>query len=173
MKRKTLSLMVTSDGKVLVKAPKNTPEKYIVGFVESKSIWIHKKIAYVSESQNSLNHLKLENLDTVKQKKIAKVLICEKVEYWSQKMQLGYKNVRLSSARTRWGSCTYNNTISINWRLSLLSTELLDYVIVHELAHVKEKNHSSNFWGIVGHYCIDYKILRKQLKSFGHILQVV
>ncbi|MBC7471891.1 MAG: M48 family metallopeptidase [candidate division SR1 bacterium] len=173
MTRRTLALMITSKGKVLVKAPKNTPEKYIISFVESKSSWIQKKIANFSQSQESLINLELENLDIVKQKKIAKNLVSEKIEYWSQKMQLDYKNVRLSSARTRWGSCTHENTISINWRLSLLPLELLDYVIIHELAHIKEKNHSSKFWNIVDKYCADFKILRKRLKSFGQILQVI
>jgi predicted metal-dependent hydrolase len=171
MPRRTLSLLVTHEGRVLVKAPKRTPEKYVLDFVNSKSSWIQKKLAQVSNSQKSVEGLELENLDILKQKKLAKLLFIEKIEYWSSKMFLKYRGLRLSSARTRWGSCTHQNIISINWRLSLLPTELLDYVIIHELAHIKEKNHSSDFWNIVSKYCSDYKATRKQLKSFGSILQ--
>jgi predicted metal-dependent hydrolase len=173
MKRKTLSLLVTHEGGILIKVPKNTSEKYITDFIQSKSTWIKKKIANVNSSQKLLEGLNLDNLDIPNQKKIAKTMVFEKIEYWSQKMCLNYSGIRLSSARTRWGSCTYYNVISINWRLSLLSTNLLDYVIIHELAHIKEKNHSSNFWNIVSKYCSDYKATRKQLKSFGSILQAI
>jgi predicted metal-dependent hydrolase len=85
-------------------------------------------------------------------------------------MNLQYKNLRLSSAKTRWGSCSGQNTISINWRLSILPEELLEYVIIHELAHIKEKNHSSKFWDLVSQFCPDYKQKRKELKGYGRIL---
>jgi predicted metal-dependent hydrolase len=173
MKRRTLALMVTHEGRVLVKAPSRTPEKYVLDFVKLKSSWIQRKIDQANQSQLSVHGLELENLDIAKQKKIAKTIVLEKIEYWSEKMRISYKNVRLSSARTRWGSCTHQNTISINWRLSLLPMELLDYVIIHELAHVKEKNHSSKFWDIVHKDCPDFKTLRKKLKSFGQILRLL
>jgi predicted metal-dependent hydrolase len=173
MRRKTLSLMVTNDGIVLIKAPLRTPEKYILDFVNLKKAWINKKIEQSHTSKESLQGLDLENLDIVNQKKIAKAQVSQKIQFWSGQMNLKYQKVRLSSAKTRWGSCTSTNDISINWRLSLLPLELMDYVIVHELAHIREKNHSSKFWAIVESYWPNYKSDRKLLKSYGLILSAV
>jgi hypothetical protein len=173
MKRKTLALMVTRDGKVLVKAPNRTPEKYITDFVQSKMAWISKKVSHVSNSQNLIKDLNLEEIDKQKQKKESKRIISEAVNHWSTTMGLAFKNIRISSARTRWGSCSHQNTISINWRLSLLPPELLEYVVIHELAHIKEKNHSSKFWDLVEQYCPDWKQKRLELKKYGSILELI
>jgi predicted metal-dependent hydrolase len=173
MKRRTISLMISYEGKVLIKAPNRTPEKYILDFVASKQTWIEKKLHHTALSHDLLSALEIQNLDPIKQKKIAKQLVLDKINFWSEQMSLRYEKVRLSSAKTRWGSCTSTNIISINWRLSLLPLKLIDYVVIHELAHIKEKNHSSKFWDIVEKYCSDYKVDRKLLKSYGRILTTV
>jgi predicted metal-dependent hydrolase len=78
MRRKTLALMVTHEGKVLIKAPNRTSERYIMDFVESKKSWISKKLAHASQSQTSLDTLNLQQIDIPKQKKTAKQLVFEK-----------------------------------------------------------------------------------------------
>ncbi|MGB4704870.1 MAG: SprT family zinc-dependent metalloprotease [Candidatus Saccharicenans sp.] len=83
-----------------------------------------------------------------------------------------YKKFRLSSARTRWGSCSAQGTISLTWRLIMAPPEIIDYVIIHELAHTKEKNHSRAFWNLVGRHIPDYKEKRRWLKKNGFLLNL-
>jgi len=102
--------------------------------------------------------------------KQAKLHFDENLKYWSEVMKLYPKNTRISNAKTRWGSCTGKNTISLNWRLILVPSEILNYVIIHELAHIKQKNHSAFFWDLVNKFDIKFKEHRKWLKSNGNRL---
>ena len=83
---------------------------------------------------------------------------------------LHYARLRLSSARTRWGSCSPTGTISLNWRLVMAPPAVIDYVIIHELAHLKEKNHSARYWARVEQLLPGYRSLRAWLKSNGDCL---
>lgn len=85
----------------------------------------------------------------------------------SDQTGLNYVSMRLSSARTRWGSCSSRGTISLNWKLIMAPPEVIDYVIIHELAHVQEKNHSKRYWALVEHLLPDYHPRRGWLKSNG------
>jgi predicted metal-dependent hydrolase len=172
-KRKTLAIKITPQGSVQVSAPRLTPKWYINSFIRSRSTWIEKHLTVISrrELTNPKPNLTGDQIKT--HKKQAKKVITSEVEKWSQIMHLTYAKTRISSAKTRWGSCSFTNTISINWRLILLPEECLEYVIIHELAHITEKNHSKNFWNIVETYCPDYKTTRKTLQSHQLILHSV
>lgn len=76
----------------------------------------------------------------------------------------------LSSARTRWGSCSLKTGIRLNWRLIHCAPHIIDYVIVHELAHLREMNHGTRFWAIVGHYCPEYRNAREALRTLSGTL---
>jgi predicted metal-dependent hydrolase len=81
-----------------------------------------------------------------------------------------YNNIRISSARTRWGSCSSKNTLSFTYRLIMAPPEVIRYVVIHELVHTKIKNHSKSFWGAVGKILPDYKKYRTWLKKYGSML---
>lgn len=83
-----------------------------------------------------------------------------------------YKKLRLSSAATRWGSCSTGGTISLVWRLMMAPPEIIDYLIIHELAHTKEKNHSRSFWRLVAAFVPDYKARRRWLQVNGFLLKL-
>lgn len=87
-------------------------------------------------------------------------------------MGVEYKSVCISSARTRWGSCSFDNKLRFSYRLLYASQDVIEYVIVHELAHIRHKNHSQKFWGEVGKYIPDYKNKRKWLKLHGIFMQI-
>jgi predicted metal-dependent hydrolase len=84
-------------------------------------------------------------------------------QYFSEVMKLKIGKVFIRSQKTRWGSCDAKNNIRYNWRAIKFSPEVVDYLVVHEIAHVKYRDHSQNFWNLVGKYISDYKLLRKKL----------
>ncbi|MDI9570954.1 MAG: SprT family zinc-dependent metalloprotease [Pseudomonadota bacterium] len=80
------------------------------------------------------------------------------------------RSVRISEARSRWGSCSADNRLAFSWRLMMAPSAVIDYVVVHELAHLREKNHSPRFWALVGELCPDYEQRRRWLKTAGRDL---
>lgn len=91
----------------------------------------------------------------------------ECVDYFAPPMNVSPSAVKLSSARTQWGSCTVRGVVRLNWQLVKMPLHLIDYVVVHELAHLVEMNHSAAFWRVVESACPDYKRCRKELHSYG------
>lgn len=100
-----------------------------------------------------------------KLKESARVLVKEKLEYWNQFYSFSYKRIFIRAQRTRWGSCSSRGNLSFNYRILFLSPELQDYLIVHELCHLSEMNHGSNFWVLVGRTIPKYKTLRRILRK--------
>jgi hypothetical protein len=91
----------------------------------------------------------------------------ECVEHFAPLMQAAPREIKLSSARTQWGSCTVQGVIRLNWQLVTMPLHLIDYVVVHELAHLHEMNHSPAFWRVVQGACPDYLAIRKELHKWN------
>lgn len=87
----------------------------------------------------------------------ARAHLTEQVEHYASEMNVEYDGLELRNQRTRWGSCSSNGTLSFNWRLMMSPPDVIDYVVVHELAHLQEKNHTKRFWELVKEYIPDYK----------------
>ncbi|WP_035854197.1 M48 family metallopeptidase [Deefgea rivuli] len=100
----------------------------------------------------------------------AKPYFAERLALWAERMALQPRQLILSSAKTRWGSCTSNGDIRLSWRLMQAPASVIDYVVIHELAHLLEMNHSARFWAIVERACPDWKTERAWLKQHGHTL---
>lgn len=94
-------------------------------------------------------------------------LFSERLAYFAERMDLRIPTLSLSSARTRWGSCSLRSGIRLNWRLIHFPPHILDYVVVHELAHLREMNHSARFWAVVGQHYPDYRNARGELKQLA------
>jgi len=105
-------------------------------------------------------------------RKRAQEYIGERIDYYSRKLELYPNGSRISSAQCRWGSCSPSNHLSFSWRLIMAPCSVIDYVVVHELTHMKEKNHSVRFWDIVAKTTPDYKKQRLWLKENGHLLDI-
>ncbi|KZX14817.1 WLM domain protein [Methanobrevibacter cuticularis] len=97
-------------------------------------------------------------------KLIAKSYIRKRVNFFKEKMNVEPTAIRITSAKTRWGSCSGKNSVNFSWRLIMGDDEIIDYVIVHELAHIKQHNHSSKFWEIVDSILPDYMIRMNKLR---------
>lgn len=106
-------------------------------------------------------------------RKMARVYLSRRLELLSSRSGFEYKKFRLSSARRRWGSCSTKGTISLNWRLLMAPPEIIDYVIYHELIHLRERNHSQAFWNLLSKYVPDYRVKKKWLKENGFRLWII
>lgn len=105
-------------------------------------------------------------------KKNAKRIFTNVTEQTAKRMGVTYRSVQVTSARSRWGSCSGNDALHYSFRLLYAPKEVIEYVIVHELAHTLEKNHSKNFWAIVERYIPDYKQKRAWLKKHAWLMEV-
>ncbi len=99
-------------------------------------------------------------------------VITERTESIARQNQFKYQKLRITSARTRWGSCSTKGNLSFTWRLVMAPREVIDYVIIHELVHTKIKNHSIKFWSEVAEILPDYKMYISWLKKNGHLLSL-
>jgi len=99
------------------------------------------------------------------QRRQAKEIIAARVSYWAGVLGLEYNRVCIKDQRTLWGSCSGKKNLNFNWRLTAAPPEALDYVVIHELCHLREMNHSKKFWAHVSGVCPDYKVRRKWLRD--------
>lgn len=162
-KRKTVSITVKSDGRVIVRAPLLASVRRINEFVESKEDWINKNVKRVLENPapKPRKFTPEEKKRLVKQ---ARILITQRVEYYAPIVGVSYNRIAIKDAKTRWGSCSRDGNLNFSFRLVLKPLELLDYVVVHELCHRIHMNHSKEFWQEVERVLPDYKDRRKRLK---------
>lgn len=100
----------------------------------------------------------------------ARQIFVERLAIYAPQLGVATPPLRLSSARTRWGSCNHKGHISLNWRLILMPLAIVDYVVAHELAHIREMNHSPRFWSVVEQLCPDWQARRKMLRQLGREL---
>ena len=102
----------------------------------------------------------------------AKSVITRQLTLYAKEMRTGYTNVRFSDTQSKWGSCTYDNRLQFNWRLIMTPPMVLNYVVVHELAHTMEKNHTQMFWMKVRRVNPSYRQQVKWLKEHGNSLSI-
>jgi predicted metal-dependent hydrolase len=102
----------------------------------------------------------------------ALTVFIERVSHYATLHGFEPKQVKVNSAKTRWGSCSANGTINFTWRLVMAPLEVIDYVVLHELAHLKVKNHSPRFWALVESICPEYKLQRQWLRQNGERLSL-
>lgn len=102
----------------------------------------------------------------------AKKMIRERLVHFNLHYQFDYNRVFFRNQKTRWGSCSSKRNLNFNWRLVLAPLDILDYVVVHELCHLEQMNHSKAFWNLVAEQAPDYKKRRKWLKENQHLLSM-
>lgn len=202
--RRSISIQISKNHGLIVRAPFSVPEDIIHAFVDRKSDWIRKHLTKHTEQliqkNNTLYYLGQSHLfeynllqkETVDRnewfftftgkvqdnsseyatlikwyRKQARIHLAQRVSYYSEKHGLPYEQIRITSAITQWGSCSAHNNLNFPWRLVMVPREVIDYVVVHELAHTIHKNHSSRFWGLVESIMPDWKEHRAHLKEEG------
>mgnify|MGYP000540394469 FL=1 len=169
-RRKTIAIQVNSDLSVTVRAPRSASEKDIEEILKKKKAWISKHIEKIKETKERFEAEPTEKLTREKVIALAEEalkVIPERVEYFAKVIGVTYGKITVRNQKTRWGSCSSKGNLNFNCLLMLAPPEVLDYVVVHELCHRKQMNHSKAFWLEVEKVLPDYKEARKWLKEEG------
>lgn len=160
--RKTISVQVNRDGSFLVRAPYHCP----IGVIEE---FLSKKKKILDRYREQI--LSLPPIPVVARAEIASIKadaerkVFPKVEEWSHRTGLSYEGVKITSARQRFGSCSATNHLCFSAFLAMASDEEIDYVVLHELCHTVEHNHSPRFYALVSQFMPDWKNREKNLKK--------
>lgn len=165
--RRTISLEIRPDGTVLVRAPRRLSDKAIREFVQSKEHWLREKLQKY-ERRPALPLLTGAELADLKEQ--AKADITARVRQFAPRVGISFGRVTIRAQRTRWGSCSAQGNLNFNCLLILAPPAVRDYVVVHELCHRKEMNHSDRFWAEVERILPDYRSRRQWLKDNGAAL---
>ena len=164
-KRKTLAVQVTREGRVIVRAPLRLAKYRIERFVAEHADWIARALA--DQQSRRAAHPEPDEAKQAELIRRAKIELPPKVQHYAKLMNLYPTGLKITSARTRFGSCSGKNSICFSWRLMDYPEPAIDYVVVHELAHRREMNHSKAFWKIVEQYKPNYKWSKRWLKEEG------
>lgn len=160
--RRTISIQLSPAGEVVVRAPNRMPKRDIERFVESKRSWIEAHLARLPQTQPKLTEEELETLA-----RHAKEVLPEIAAHYAPLVGVDYGRITIRAQRTRWGSCSTQGNLNFNCLLMLTPDDVMEYVVVHELCHRKEMNHSPRFWAEVERILPDYRRSRQWLKENG------
>ncbi len=171
--RKTIAIEVRTDLRVIVRAPKRASNREIMKFVEQKQDWIAKHLAQMQIRYEEVWRRKEELFtddDIRKMKDEAKKIIPDRVKYYADIMGVTFGKITIKNQKTRWGSCSSKGNLNFNCLLMLTPERVRDYVVIHELCHLRQMNHSKLFWAEVEKVMPDYKVYRQWLSQNGNIL---
>ncbi|OLA27024.1 MAG: hypothetical protein BHW32_04270 [Firmicutes bacterium CAG:129_59_24] len=162
-KRRTMSLQLDRDGRAVVRAPYGVKKEFIDRFVAEHEGWL----ARAREKQQNRRLAHPEPTDEERKALLAQAreYLPMRVDYWSGIMGLTPTGLKITSARTRFGSCSGRNSLCFSWRLMQYPPEAIDYVVVHELAHIRHHNHSPAFYALIERYMPDWRERRKLLEE--------
>jgi predicted metal-dependent hydrolase len=165
--RKSLSLEIMPDGSLLARAPQRMPEREIWAFIREKEDWIrvHRGQRMERAADAAADPLSPDQIKELAD--VALRVLPERCRYFAGIMGVSYGRITIRNQKTRWGSCSSKGNLNFNCLLMLAPPEIRDYVVVHELAHRKEMNHSPRFWKEVEKVLPDYRQRLLWLKKNG------
>ncbi len=167
---KYMNLAVHGDGRVVVTIPYGVGVATVERFVEEKKQWVIKHVEAFQQNK-ALRPKKHTRAEYLLYKERARKHISEKIAYFNKHSHFSFKSISVRNQKTRWGSCSSKGNLNFNYRILFLPDKLVDYLIVHELCHLKEMNHSKRFWTLVASILPDYKERQKGLKKYNHLYQ--
>ncbi|MCR5484230.1 MAG: M48 family metallopeptidase [Clostridiales bacterium] len=163
--RRTCAIQIDRDLTVVLRLPKNYPESRIPELLRQYDAWIKKHIEIMRLKNEARTEYELTDDDIKRLTELARRVIPEKVKHYSKIMGLTPTGVKITSAHSRFGSCSGKNSLCFSYILMRYPDEAIDYVVVHELAHIKHHNHSRSFYSLVGKYMPDYREREKLLRG--------
>lgn len=171
---KWLRVTVYPDGNVMVTKPKRASQAQVERFLKEKQEWIETTQASIVKRQERARKLgpaveipklrrgSLAHKEAIKK---ARALVHARLPELNQAYGFTYGRISIRDQKTRWGSCSHKGNLNFNYKIAFLPPELADYLLVHELCHLKEMNHSPRFWELVERGVPKYKILRRRLRA--------
>jgi len=163
--RKTISLQIKPNGELIVRCPRQMKNADVQAFVESKRGWIQKRLQKTDNQPHPFTQEEIETLADLALKDLP-----ERVRRYAPLVGVTYGGIAIRNQRTRWGSCSGKGNLNFNCLLMLCPPEIRDYVVVHELCHRKQMNHSPAFWAEVERVLPDYSKRKAWLKANGGAL---
>ena len=167
--RKTLAVQIRADGTVIARAPLRMPKDRILYFLSEKASWIRMQQGRMQERENMRQQARI-HLDAAQEKELrerAKSVLAQRTAYFARQVGVTYGRITVRDQKTRWGSCSQTGNLNFNFRLILAPPEVLDYVVVHELCHRRQMNHSAQFWQEVAQVLPDYRKRKAWLTENG------
>jgi len=210
--RRTLSLSISKNGELIVRAPRRLSLDYIFQFIQQKEKWINNKQRSIKDnmsfnydvinynkflvlgklySKKEINKVKQAEMvsneiivpsteDSLRQLraverlyiKMARELLFERTEYFASLMKLNYETLKIIRSHSKWGSCDAKGNIKLNYKTIMLSPKVVDYIVIHELSHLIEMNHSKEFYRVVEAVMPNWIEQRTELKKMNFLLQL-
>lgn len=167
--RKTLAVQIRADGTVIARAPLRMPKDRILCFLSEKASWIRMQQGRMQEREKMRQQARI-HLDAAQEKELrerAKSVLAQRTAYFARQIGVTYGRITVRDQKTRWGSCSQTGNLNFNFRLILAPLEVLDYVVVHELCHRRQMNHSAQFWQEVAQVLPDYRKRKAWLTENG------
>lgn len=161
---KTLRIRITNLGKIIVTAPTQVPLSYIKNFIQEKSSWISEKLDYITSLPTP--HIQTKKGDYKKYKESARIIVKEKIKKMNSVYGFLFNNISIRNQKSRWGSCSNKKNLNFNYKIIFLPDHLIEYIVAHELCHLKEMNHGPKFWELVSKTFPEYKKMHKELRNF-------
>jgi predicted metal-dependent hydrolase len=159
-----MRLTISSEAKVRITLPWGVSESAAERFLLEKSEWLLEKLAYFKNKESSILPL-ATRADYLKNKELAREIAEQKLKYFNTFYNFSWNRIAIRNQKTRWGSCSKNGNLNFSYRIIYLGEKMCDYIIVHELCHLKEFNHSENFWDLVAETIPEYKKIRREIKK--------
>lgn len=166
---RSVRLSVASGGVFTVTVPSSVRPSVVREFVNKKADWVIKKITYLSQFPRRQHKGKPigGKKHFLEHKHKALALVRERLAHFNRDYTFRWNRITIRNQRSRWGSCSQRGNLSFNYRIALLPPHLSDYIIVHELCHLRELNHSRAFWTLVARTCPTHQELRGELRKVG------
>lgn len=164
IRAKRIWLTVRYDGLFVVSAPQTKKFSEVENFILKKSNWILDKIDYYKKFKGVL--LTGSSADLAANKRRALELITDRLKFFNQYYEFKFKEIKIRNQKARWGSCSRRGNLSFNYKIIFLPPRLADYLVVHELCHLREFNHSSRFWRLVKKTIPDHREIREEFKKY-------
>ena len=158
-----MRLAVYCNGSIILTAPQSFGQSIVENFIRNKASWLFSKIELFRQFEGKII-IKRSRKDYLKYKESARILAKEKIDCFIKSYGYKYNRINIKNQKTRWGSCSKKGNLNFNYQILFLPEKIQNYIIVHEICHLKEFNHSNSFWHLVGQLVPDYSSIRKELK---------